>query len=338
MKKQLFFVACAALALASCSEKETVEMPKDAAIGFGTFVDNATRVELDNDNLREFFVFGRMGTDDVLFNNQSVTSADGQSWTYSPKQWWEAGKTYEFIAYAPAIGEGNGTVAPSDDYSKVLFTDFIQGDGDNNLDLIVAEELTPTCSDVNSMEVQKFTFNHILSMVRLTFESEFGDGITLTIKDVKLKGSNSKGSYDGTTWTPAAQAVPADYTLATGEGVNATVSADAVTEGAIVLPQNYAENTVTVTFKVAAVYDESQEYVGGDYPVDGSYDIEATLPVVDGGWAKANRYNYVAKLNRENTVNPDDPNTPKPIEFGLTKVTEWPAYSEAGDASVNAGE
>ena len=104
MKKQLLFVACAALALASCSEKETVEMPDSAAIGFGTFVDNATRGgELTTNNLTEFYVFGKFG-ENVIFDGVNgpahVTGSEANNaWTYSPTQYWQVG-TYNFIAYS----------------------------------------------------------------------------------------------------------------------------------------------------------------------------------------------------------------------------------------------
>lgn len=335
MKKQLFFVACAALALASCSEKETVEMPESAAIGFGTFVDNATRGgELDNDNLREFFVFGRIQGENHIFNNTSVTSVDGSEWTYSPPRFWEEGKTYDFIAYAPALGEGAGTVAPSEDYKKIEFTDFVQGDGDANLDLIVS---TDACTGITAsvpadMQTQKFTFNHILSMVKFTFESGFGDGVTLTINDVKLNGANSKGSYTNDTWAPATPAVTSQsYTLvaASGEDKNATVSTKAETNGVIVIPQTLTADAVTVTFKVKATYADGS-FVAG---VDGTYDVTATLPATQ-AWEKGNRYNYTAVLTAENTQDPDNPTTLYPIEFGLTSVTGWNGYSDVEGSTV----
>lgn len=332
MKKQLFFVACAALALASCSEKETVEMPDSAAIGFGTFVDNATRGgELTTDNLPSFYVFGRAGENNPIFDNTPVTKS-GDNWKYSPERYWEQGKVYDFVAYAPALGEGAGTVAPSTDYTKIEFTDFVQGDGDANLDLIVANINGVNVTDPAQMQTQMFTFNHILSMVKFTFESGFGDGVTLTINDVKLNGANSKGSYTNDTWAPATPAVTSQsYTLvaASGEDKNATVSTKAETDGVIVIPQTLTADAVTVTFKVKATYADGS-FVAG---VDGTYDVTATLPSTQ-AWEKGNRYNYTAVLTAENTQDPDDPTTLHPIEFGLTSVTGWNNYSDVEGSTV----
>lgn len=332
MKKQLLFVACAALALASCSEKETVEMPDSAAINFGTFVDNATRGgELTTDKLTEFYVFGRAGENNPIFDNTPVTKS-GVNWTYSPERYWEQGKVYDFVAYAPALGEGAGTVAPSTDYTKIEFTDFVQGDGDANLDLIVANINGVNVTDPAQMQTQMFTFNHILSMVKFTFESGFGDGVTLTINDVKLNGANSKGSYTNDTWAPATPAVTSQsYTLvaASGDDKTATVSTKAETDGVIVIPQTLTVDAVTVTFRVKATYADGSVVAG----VDGEYDVTATLPATQ-AWEKGNRYNYTAVLTAENTQDPDNPTTLYPIEFGLTSVTGWNGYSDVEGSTV----
>lgn len=347
MKKQLFFVACAALALASCSEKETVEMPESAAIGFGTFVDNATRGgELTTDNLTEFYVFGKFG-ENVIFDGVNgpahVTgSGANKAWTYSPTQYWQVG-TYNFIAYSPTLPSGCTPAAEANEgdksYDGVAFTDFTQGDGDNNLDLLVSQAIDPITIATGNLSHSRidFTFNHILSMVKVTFNNGFGTGVTAKITNVKLTGVNSKGSYAKEAWTMADPAVTTTaFSMCEAEGITMTdQDASKETTAVIVIPYNYAANTVKVQFNVEATYADGTHVGGETNGTNGKYVVEATLPVVDGGWLKANRYNYVAELNISNTWNPENPDQqPKPIEFGFTNVTEWPAYSEGGDASV----
>lgn len=347
MKKQLFFVACAALALASCSEKETVEMPDSAAIGFGTFVDNATRVELTTDNLKEFYVFGKFG-DNVIFDGVNgpahVTgSGANNAWTYSPTQYWQVG-TYNFIAYSPTLPSGCTPAAEANEgdksYDGVAFTDFTQGDGDNNLDLLVSQAIDPITIATGNLSHSRidFTFDHVLSMVKVTFKNGFGTGVTAKITNVKLTGVNSKGSYANGRWEMADPAVTTTaFSMCGAEGITMTdQDASKETTAVIVIPYNYAANTVKVQFNVEATYADGTHVGGETNGTDGTYVVEAVLPqVATTGWVKANRYNYVAELNISNTWNPENPDQqPKPIEFGFTNVTEWPSYSEVGDATV----
>ena len=60
MKKQLFFIAAAALVLASCSQDETIEVNTSEAISFRTFVNAQTRAEnIETGNIQEFNVTAR---------------------------------------------------------------------------------------------------------------------------------------------------------------------------------------------------------------------------------------------------------------------------------------
>lgn len=349
MKKQLFFVACAALALASCSEKETVEMPESAAIGFGTFVDNATRGgELTTDNLTEFYVFGKFG-DNVIFdgvNGPAHVTGSGttNAWTYSPTQYWQVG-TYNFIAYAPTLPSGCTPKVEENSgndyaYEGVAFTDFTQGDGDNNLDLLVSQPVAPITIATGNLSHDRvnFTFDHVLSMVKVTFKNAFGTGVTAKITNVKLAGVNSKGSYANGRWEMADPAVTTTaFSMCGAEGITMTdQDASKETTAVIVIPYNYEANAVKVQFNIEATYADGTHVGGETNGTDGTYVVEAVLPqVATTGWVKANRYNYVAELNISNTWNPDNPDQkPQPIEFGLSSVTAWPSYSEVGDATV----
>ncbi len=325
MKKQLFLVACAALTLASCSEKETVEMPKTATITFGdTFVGNATRAasEITDDNIRSFFVFGGSNLENNQsytneFNNVEVTSTDGTTWTYADTRYWTDGLIYVFNAYAPALPVGTTTSVDSDG-DGVNFTDFVATDG--SVDLIEAAAVTKSDVNASAAGTVDFTFSHILSMIKLTFESEFGDNVKLTVSDITLKAVPNKASYTSGIWGTMAEGSTVDYDMGdVAELINgATKSSDKI----IVVPQSFTDGLV-VEFKAKA------EYVEGGVLVDGTQTLTATLPTT--AWAKGNRYNYVAKLNINN-IDPD--NQHYPIVFGDPTVNGWSDYSEAGDVDM----
>ena len=314
-----------------------MEMPDSAAIGFSTFVGNPTRGgELKTDDLTEFYVFGGIDTYNDIFNDQKVEKS-GDSWIYSPLRYWEAGKTYTFNAYAPTLPEG---AEPSvNTNGGIDIADFTQGDGDNNLDLLVAAKQTKTMDATISTEpgVVQFTFSHILSMVKFTFVSEFGDGVTVTVSNVKLKGVKSKGSYVANptaVWTMADPAVTTvDYTMSNSDITLTSADVEGKSSlGAIVIPQVLTDDAVTVEFNVKAVYTGTDNVVNG---VDGTYVVKATLPASQ-NWEIAYRYNYVAKLNAVNTQNPEEPTTLYPIQFALADdgVTAWTDYTEGGNVTV----
>ena len=98
----------AALALASCTNEDVVNIPENKAIGFDAFVGNTTKAvtPLDLAGLKGadggFYVFGGYETVPDVFNNTNV-KWNGSAWAYSPLNYWKVGEEYKFAAYAPAI-------------------------------------------------------------------------------------------------------------------------------------------------------------------------------------------------------------------------------------------
>ena len=108
--KKIFFAVLALAGLAACSTDEVVSRPEGAVIGFdNAFVENSTRA---NDLTAGNFDFGVYGSvinsqrqQGMIFTNQKI-NADG---TYSPLQYWIAGATYNFVAFAPYQTGDNAT-------------------------------------------------------------------------------------------------------------------------------------------------------------------------------------------------------------------------------------
>ena len=111
--KKLFFFAAAALALASCSNDETVAQYQGETISFRPLVGNVTRAADQNvSTLQEsgkgFFVTAIHKVDattNTYFDNVQFTYDSGSS-TYNSatKYYWPAAGTLDFFAYAPATG------------------------------------------------------------------------------------------------------------------------------------------------------------------------------------------------------------------------------------------
>lgn len=127
MKKSLFFLAAAALAFASCSNDETVEVNqslKEAnVISFRPFINAQTRAaDQTATTLQEttagfyvtaYYKASGVSTSSEYFDNVCFKT-DGSSTTYNSdtKYYWPASGTLDFFAYAPS--ESNSQITRTD--------------------------------------------------------------------------------------------------------------------------------------------------------------------------------------------------------------------------------
>lgn len=296
MKAKLFVAALATLAFASCSETETVEMPSSAAIKFdNAFVGNAVRAVVDNGNFTKFNVFGGFdGNLTNVFNNVVVNKGDG-TWTAEQIQYWQAGKTYTFQAYA---SETEGT--PTE--NGVEFASYTV-DPTTQEDLLASNVVKKENVVVESVGTVDFTFSHLLSMVKFTFSSTLADNVTIDITNLKVNQLPNVGSYTAGNW--AATDGKADYTFAAVNGIKA--SAAQASEAKIVMPQSVNGIQVTFDLKASGALDLTTP------------NITVTLPEVT--LEKGKRYNFTAELTKDNIVDPENPLMP--ITFTVTKVEDW---------------
>ena len=99
MKKQLFFIATAALVLASCSQDETIEVNMSDAISFRTFVNAQTRAaDITTANIEQFNVTAMNGNN-AYFDNVTFTK-DGTTFNSATPYYWPA-NALNFYAYSP---------------------------------------------------------------------------------------------------------------------------------------------------------------------------------------------------------------------------------------------
>lgn len=128
MKKSLFFFAAAALAFASCSNDETVEVNqslKEAnVISFRPFINAQTRADDQTATTLQVATAGFYVTAYYKAPGESTPSkyfdnvcfkTDGSSTTYNSdtKYYWPASGTLDFFAYAPTV-ESNSQITRTD--------------------------------------------------------------------------------------------------------------------------------------------------------------------------------------------------------------------------------
>jgi hypothetical protein len=343
--KKLLFAAAAIVAMASCATDDVVSRPAGAAIEFNdAFVENSTRAaDIDAENLTNFGVYGSVvnssNQQGMIFANQVVTKT-ASGYTYTPAQYWIAGAKYDFVAfapyqsgadatwtYAPAVGTAaeNGTI--TFDFSKA---------GANQDFLFAATSCETPASITTAPAPVAFTFNHMLSRVKLSFTNGFqsNGNIKLVVKNVHITNTAAVGTLSvAKAESATAAAVAADWTtVATNNNLDVTfgdvaAAAQLAEAGSGSTTHFYvipAEREYNITFDV----DLYQAGVHLD-----TYHRSAKVTV---DFTRGMSYDLKATLNQTNT---SDEGQLYPIEFTVTGVEKWdnnPDTPEEDWTDVNA--
>lgn len=323
MRKSLVMCGITALAFASCTQNEVLNVNENRAINFDGFVGKPTKAAVNSVNdLTAFQVFGGYDTSyDNVYDDVAVTrSGDAGSYTWTPAEtkYWQQGYTYTFNAYAPALVSSNGTA--SVDANGVTITDFVASDGET--DLLIAETKTVDATRVIPSDAVQFTFNHVLSMIRFTFSTTL-KGVNITISDLKVNQVPNKATYTaaaaGGNWGTMDNNSKADYSLTVSGSITSDNSTGKKSSSEkIVIPQSFTTG-LTVEFDLNAT---------GALTLTNKHHT-VTLPTVQ--WEKGKRYNYNAEINQSN-IDPDASLTE--IKFGDPTVTSWENNNDWNNENV----
>lgn len=327
MKRSLFMLGVAVAALSGCSNNEVLDIAESNAIKFSnTFVGKPTRgvtaPELTTDNLKEMYVFASNEEGDVFDVNPKLVYRIGETneWGYDNLVAWEASKNYNFVAYAGKnLGE---SVEANTDNKSLKFIDIdVNGDKDNQFDLLYSNTVERSTATVEGNSTIDFTFEHLLSMVQFTLKSGFGATTEVKITNFKFYGVKTTGSYDASQESPvwtfsssdANNEGDTDFTSADEEiaQYDAVATKDVVNSWVIIPQKNTdSENVKMVTFTVNVVDGESDTQIGTEKI------FKAKIPSIT--WEKGYRYNYIF------TITPEQMGVANQyITFDAPKVTEW---------------
>lgn len=315
MKKYLFLGLAAAAMLASCSRDETVATVPQNAIGFSSFIDNATKAtDVTTANLTAFEVYGWRG-DTQIFDKQAVTANAGVC-TYTPIQYWEANYTYAFEAIAPKSGDSGVTFAAAKDGGKVTFTN------NATTDLLYAKAADVTMEKTISAQPDpvQLTFKHMLSRVKFTFKNAFAENAAakLTFTNVKVADAFKTGETgalgkNAIAWTVSDQTLAVTF-APSADGALTDIEAGGKTGETT--PMYFIPNSTAATFTVS--FDVELDQNGAE-TVYQHKDIKVVIAMEPG-----KSYNLVASLDATN-VNPET--TMYPIEF-KAEVSPWEEYTD----------
>lgn len=340
MKKTLLMIA-AAFAFVACSNDETILQAQPEAIGFdNAFIENSTRSVSDpswsNTNLfADFAVYGYV-ENAPLFDNVKVSgSALNGTWTYTNTQYWIAGAKYNFAAVAPYSNGANGEFSVAANGSDYVGTTVLPFTNNGTNDVLYAQNTQVVGATENNAKVA-FTFRHILSKVKFSFENGY-NASTATIKVYNVKIENAYKTatatlgVNSTAWDKQAGTLELDFgnasddekTTETKENAEVAYAYGATYESfneLFLIPgdapettyekdgESVTENAYKVTFKVDLLVNNT---------IVKTYNHTAYAKFVP---VAGNAYDIKTVINAENI---DPENKQEPIEFTVTTINKW---------------
>lgn len=317
MKKGLMMLGAAAIALASCTQNEVLNVSDSRAIGFnGTGIDNITKADITSSSFDQFYVYGGYTEKEdgkAIFDNISVTKS-GSTWGYNPTQYWVAG-TWFFAGYAG--GEG---VTPTWDNATGKLTLAVNSNADNQDDVIFAANKGEDSNGIKVTDPATYntqvslSFTHLLSKIQFKFTKEVASlgGVTVTLQNFKVAKLKTNATWiDGVKGNLDASATGdyTDFTAATEiDGEDGLSTAEFY-----VIPQDVQAFAITAD---AVITDANSTIIK-------SGTVTATVPTTGiTKWDPQTKYVYTAELKYENIVTPDPGKDPKPIEF-TGSASDW---------------
>lgn len=314
MKKSFLMLGVAAMALASCTNEEVLNVADSRAISFdNAFVNNSTRAAINGvADLTNFYVFaGFDGNTSNVYSNTLVKKEDGK-WNPAYIAYWQDKKSYTFDAYAANAKIGNAAV---DEENGTLTFSNVTIDGTNDI-LVANKEVTVNIAEVNPVDL---IFSHTLSQVKFTFKTEI-ENVNFTITNVTFNNVVNKGNYAASVWTASSE-VGDKQAYSFENAGSVTNDAKGSTKTLIILPQSLGENhTVTFTLKAEGALALAART------------LTAKLPTID--LTEGYSYNFVATLTKDNIKDPENPDEDfKPIEFTISEengITDWTSGGDQG--------
>lgn len=315
--KKLFVMTLAATAmLASCSSDDTMEVPQSkSAITFAAFINKSVRAtDATLDNLGSISVYGWRDAD-CIFNKQIVNVGTDGKGTYTPVQYWQAGHNYSFEAVAPTSVDGASFTANKTGGS-------FNYTNDASIDLLYAKaaDVTTASSLADKPGAVHFTFKHLLSRVKFTFNNTFAatDAAKITISNVKITNAYVNGTItpaaDGAAWVVSNNTLQVAFDEA---------DTDALKD----LAANTGKGATTPMYLIPATspsYKVTFDVTLNQNGATTTYHHTATITTT---MAMGMSYNFVANINASN-VDPD--HELFPIEF-TAEVKEW---EDAPDVTI----
>lgn len=207
MKRYIFIAAALVLATVSCSKVYDVTPVTQPAIGFGSWADVMTKSRTVGDNTFAaddyFYVYGfntitSSPTNTNIFDDVSVSTTDGTTWTYSPIRYWD-GNTDSYTFYAVSPSEASiaaGALLSAHDVQAGTFTSTDRTFNGHNEDILVADKKVVEKANYNKDVL--LNFRHAAAKFDLKVRKGPGlvaSNATLKISKIELQNIQTKGHF-----------------------------------------------------------------------------------------------------------------------------------------------
>jgi len=368
--KKFFFFAVAALALAACSNDETVEVNQGEAISFRPLVNNVTRAQsIDATELQTqgFNVTAiTNGSSTAYFTAADYTwNSTSSTYTCTTKYYWPSEGSLDFYAYSPISDTyvGTGKQIVKTDYKTFDVTPSATPSA--QVDFVFANTNNKTKG--TDGKVTTLNFRHAESNIVIQLKNTATD-LKFTVKDVAIGYIQPTaqfvytGSTEGTTSVTNTDAASGYYLTGWGTPTGtrtsysqtagttayaAGASATALTSDMILIPQTIVAATeysaassgsafngayISVELKIQ---DASDHYLVG---TSSTY-VTAMWPLTAITWLPGHKYTYTVDLkgggyyttNHDENIDLDPILEGAEIQFASVTVDEWITTSPAGD-------
>lgn len=193
MKKSLFLIALASMAVVGCSKDEITEINPDNAIKFTATAAKATRAtptttESINTKGSQFHVWAfASGQSDIKFMNDLAT-CDGQYWNYATNKYWPNTGTVDFYAVHPT---SLATLATVNATTQNIANFTVDQDVTKQIDFIYALNL----DEKKQTTAVPMNFRHALSQIVFAAESGTNSNIEVQINAVSVHNIKESGNY-----------------------------------------------------------------------------------------------------------------------------------------------
>lgn len=318
MRKTIFAILAAA-AMVACSNDELVNADREAIAFDNAFVDNATRsvnsYSVTTNDLRNLDVFGFVEghplfsvgdqkQNRILLHRNSSTAP----WTYEGKQYWIPGAKYVFMAVHPSYAYDPATWTITAD--GITIRDF-NNYSDGLSDYIYAQTDTIE-GKVSGNDPVAFTFRHILSKVKFTFENaNNANNTTIQVRNIKILNAIETANVALTRTTTTWSDWNGSLELAFGNASTHVMNAVQVMEYGDVVESNWER--MLIPGKVAGGYQVQFTYdilVGGN--VIKEFTETVTIPEATFTPEVGHAYDLKAVIKPGQA-----------IEFTVNKLIDW---------------
>lgn len=311
MKKNLFFFAAAAIALASCSNDDVVEVNNGTGIGFRASVGSRAS-EMTIAGLGDFKVTAVYNSA-IYFQDVTFTGSSDGTYTSYPEYYWPADGTVSFYAYSPS----SLTMTLNGAKDALTLTDFAPAAKmSQQIDFITATATGSKAS--NETSDVELEFKHNLAQIEVQAVNT-NTAYTFKVRGVRIGNVASTGTFNGSSWTTGTEKT--NYGQVYNDAVTLDHQATSIMSNsfgnAMLIPQEFTawdkeSNTsgayiailVNITTSTTQIYPNTEgEYAWVALPISGTwyagYKYVYTLDFSEGAGVGALSREAVTAKNRK---------------------------------------